>query len=103
MEIARSGNSFLEALPQDDLAVACDILQDLLSRIESPGQLIPVELLQRILALITGVTCFMEHIDIGEIQLRLLRFMDSCDYLSTAFDTDLALLHFQRKSDLMLL
>jgi hypothetical protein len=97
MEIARSGCSTLEALPQKEPVAACDVLQDLLSRVESLGVSIPAELLHRLLSLMTSVTYFASRSDVGDIQLRLLRLMDSWAQLNDEWTVDLALEHFQSK------
>lgn len=98
LEIARSGQPALEALPTDDLDANCGILHDLLLRVEDLVQLIPVDLKERLLCLVTCVTCFASTIDLAETQLLLLRIMDSCEHVNPEWAVDLLLLQFQGES-----
>lgn len=98
LEIARSGEPALEALPPDKLDANCGVLYDLLSRVEGLVRVIPVELIERLLCLVTGVTCFAAAIDLAETQLRLLRVMDSCEHVNAEWAVDLLLLQFQGES-----
>lgn len=101
VEIARSSTrSFVVHTGDSLVPVSYEVLRGLLFQMERQNSpQLPGELTTRLLSLITNVICLGEHDNAAatEIQLRLLRYMDSCPKISTAFKIDLALLHFQSK------
>lgn len=101
VEIARSSTrSFVVHTGDPLVPVPYDVLRGLLCQMERQNSLqLPGEIMTRLMSLITNIICLAEHdkAAITEIQLRLLRYMDSCPKLPTDFTIDLALLHFQSK------
>ena len=95
MEIARSVQPALEALSPNHVDTHCGILQDLVVRVEGLVRLIPVDLLERLICLMTSVICFAADTDHAETQLRLLRIIDSSVHADAEWAIDFMLLHFQ--------
>lgn len=100
-EIARSNTRGFTCQTGDQLAsMSNEVFRGLLAHMEQRNSLpLPVEITTRLLSLITSVICLVrtDNPALSEIQLRLLRHMDSCAKLPVNFTGDLVLLHFQSK------
>lgn len=98
-EIARSKTHTSTTLTADSsMSTCCDVLQRLLYQLErQDSPQLPGEIVTRLLSLIASVICLADSqiAAIPEIQLQLLRYMDSCRSLPADFAVDLALLQFQ--------
>lgn len=101
-EIARSSmTEFVDQISDPLTASSNEVLRGLLSEMERQDfPALPSETTARLLSLVSSIICLVQNDNaaISEIQLRLLRHLDSCPKVSEDFMADFVVLHFQRES-----